>query len=216
MERRRGRGAWRHVPHAARRNQRTGRGRCGDASGADELREAVEPGLLSLRRRTVLQQLLRHEKRSCRAGRRAAQRGGNTVPRRVQGGGLLFAEVVLSVVDVVVVGVLDAGLGVDTALRSRAPTRAATRAACGSGGGASRPASETFGTRTGHGCVEDEDAPQPPTWRAKCRRFFPGTGGVSKVSCKGLNTESNNPQRAPATVLVGLTADDTEIGRAHV
>ena len=30
-----------------------------------------------------------------------------------------------------------------------------------------------------------------------------------KVSCKGLNVESNNPQRAPATVLVGLAADDT-------
>ena len=55
MERRRGRGALRHVPHAARRNQRTGRGRSGDASSADELREAVEPALLGLRRSTVLQ-----------------------------------------------------------------------------------------------------------------------------------------------------------------
>ena len=42
-----------------------------------------------------------------------------------------------------------------------------------------------------------------------CRRLPPGTRGVSKVSCKGLNTESNNPQRAPATVLVRLAADDT-------
>ena len=54
----------------------------------------------------------------------------------MQGGSLLFAEVVLGMVVVVVLWMLDAGLGVDVALRS-----------------------ETFGTRAGHGCVEVEDAP---------------------------------------------------------
>ena len=168
----------RHVPHARRGNQRARRRRSGDASGADELGEAVEPGFLSLRRGAVLQQLLRHEERSCWAGRRAAQRGGSTVPRRVQGGSLLFAEVVLGVVVVVVLRVLDVGLGVDVALRSSASARAAARAASRrSGGDAGRPASKTFSARAGHGGVEVEDAPQPPTWRAKCRRTVPGTSG---------------------------------------
>ena len=38
--------------------------------------------------------------------------------------------------------------------------------------------------------------------------MVPGTGGVSlgKESSKGLNTESNNPQRASATVLAELAA----------
>ena len=127
------------------------------------------------------------------------------VPRRVQGGSLLFVEVVLSVVIVVVLRVLDAGLGFDAALRRSASARAATRMrSWTSGGGAGRPTSETFGARAGHGCVEVEDAPQSPTWRAKCRRTVPGTGCVSqgKESSKGLNTESNNPQRASAMVLV--------------
>ena len=87
---------------------------------------------------------------------------------------LLFAEVVLVVV--VVRGVLDAGLGVDAALRSSASAQTATWAASGrSGGGAGRLASEAFSARTGRGGVEVEDAPQPPTWRAKIRRSFPGT-----------------------------------------
>ena len=77
--------------------------------------KAVEPGLLSLWRATVLQQLLRHEKRSRRAGRRAAQRGSSTVPRRVQGGRLLVIDVAPGVVVVVVLRVLDVGLGVDVA-----------------------------------------------------------------------------------------------------
>ena len=167
MVRRRRRSAVRHVPHTPGENQRARRCRSGDASGSDELGEAVEPGFLSLRRGTVLQQLLRHEKRSCWAGRRAAQRGGSAVPRRVQGGSFLFAEVVLGVVVVVVLWMLDAGLGVDVALRSSASARAAVRVTGRSGGGAGRPASETFSARAGHGCVEVEDAPQPPTWRAK-------------------------------------------------
>ena len=153
----------RHVPHAHRENQGTRRCRSGDASGDDELGEAVEPGLLSLQRGAVLQQLLRHEERSRWAGRRAAQRGGSAVLRRVQGGSFLFVEVVLGVVVIVVLWKLDAGLGVDMALRDSASARAARR----SGGGTGRPASETFGARAGHGCVEVEDAPQPPTWRAK-------------------------------------------------
>ena len=39
-----------------------------------------------------------------------------------------------------------------------------------------------------------------------CQRTVPGTGCVSlgKESSKGLNTESNNPQRASATVLADL------------
>ena len=199
--------AVRHVPCACRENQRARRSGSGDASGADEIGEAVEPGFLGRRRGTVLQQLLRHEKRSCWAGRRAAQRGGSSVPPRVQGGSLFFAEVVLGVVVVVVLRVLDAGLGVDVALRSSTSARAATRVASGSGGGAGRPASETFGARdAGHGCVEVEDAPQPPTWRAKCRRTVPGTGCVSQGSSKGLNTESNNPQCASATMLAEFAA----------
>ena len=136
-------------------------------------------GFLSLRRGVVLQQLLRHEKRSCWAGRRAAQRGGSAVPRQVQRGSFLFAEVVLGVVVVVVLWMLDAGHGVDVALRSSASARAAARVARWSGGGAGHPASETFGARTGHGRVEAEDVPQPPTWRAKCWRTAPGTGRVS-------------------------------------
>ena len=157
----------RHVPHARRENQRTRWCRSGDASGADELGEAVEPGFVSLRRGAVLQQLLRHEKRSCWAGRRAAQRGGSAVPRRMQRRSLLFAEVVLGVVVVVVLWKLDAGLGVDVALWRRGSARAARR----SGGGAGRPASETFSARAGHGYVEVEDARQPPTWRAKMSRY---------------------------------------------
>ena len=93
--------------------------RSADASGADELAEAIEPGLLSLRRGMVQQQLLRHEERSCWDGRRVAQRGGSTVPRRVQGGGLFLAEVVLGVAVVVVLRVLNVGLGVDAALAVR-------------------------------------------------------------------------------------------------
>ena len=94
---------------------------------------------------------------------RAAQQGGSTVPRRVQRGGLLFTEVALGVV-VIIRGVLDAGLGVDAGLRSSASARAATWAASRrSGGGTWHPASETFSARTGHGGVEVEDAPQPPT-----------------------------------------------------
>ena len=72
----------------------------------------------------------------------------------MQRGGLLFTEVVLGVV-VVVRGVLDAGLGVDAVLRSSASARVASRR---SGGGAGRPASKAFGTRTGHDGVEVEDA----------------------------------------------------------
>ena len=106
----------RHIPHMCRGYQRTGRSRRGDASGADELGEAVEPGFLSLRRGPVLQQLLRHEKRSCWAGRGVAQRGGSTVLRRVQRGSLLFATVLPGVVVGVVLRVLDVGLGVDVAL----------------------------------------------------------------------------------------------------
>ena len=43
----------------------------------------------------------------------------------------------------------------------------------------------------------------------KCRRSFPGTGCISrsKESSKGLNTESNNPQRASATVLVEIAVE---------
>ena len=154
----------------------------------------------------IHQQLLRHEERSCWARLRAAQRGSSTVPRRVQRGGLLFADVVLGVV-VVVCGMLDAGLGVDAALRSSASARAASRR---SGGDACHPASKTFSARTGRGRVEVEDAPQPPTWRAKCRRIAPGTRRISrgKESSKGLNTESNNPQRSTATVLVGLAGEE--------
>ena len=42
----------------------------------------------------------------------------------------------------------------------------------------------------------------------KCRRSFPGTGCISrgKESSKGLNTESNNPQRASATMLAEFAA----------
>ena len=109
----------RYVSRTTRGNQRARWCRGGDASGADELGEGVEPGFLILQRRTVLQ-LLRHEKRSCWAGRRAAQRGGSAVPRRVQGGSFLFAEVVLGVVVVVVLWMLDAGLGVDVVFRSGA------------------------------------------------------------------------------------------------
>ena len=46
MKRGCGRSTVRHVPHARRENQRTRRCRSGDVSGADELGEAVEPGLL--------------------------------------------------------------------------------------------------------------------------------------------------------------------------
>ena len=101
---------------------------------------------MSFRRGAVLQQLMRHEERSCWAGRRAAQRGGSTVLRRVQmSGGFFLVEVVLRVDVVVVLRVLDAGLGVDVALRSSACARAATRAASGrSSGGTCHPASETF------------------------------------------------------------------------
>ena len=132
----------RYVSRTTRGNQRARRCRGGDESGADELGEAMKPGFVSLRRGAVPQQLVRHEERSCRAGRRVAQRGGSAVPRRVKGGGLLFAEVVLGVDVVVVCWVLDAGLGVDAALRSSASARVASRR---SGGGAGRPASETFG-----------------------------------------------------------------------
>ena len=129
-------------------------------------------------------------------------RGGSTVPGRVQRGSLLFAEVALGVVVVVIRGVLDAGLGVNAGLRSSASARVATRAASRrSGGGACRPASETLSARIGHCGVEIEDAPQPPTWRAKCRGTVPRN---RKGIGKGLNTESNNPQRATATVLVGF------------
>ena len=76
---------------------------------------------MSLQRGAVLQQLLRHEKRGCRAGRREAQRGGSTVLRRVQGGGLLAIVVSLSVAAVVVLRVLDAGLGVDVVPRAALP-----------------------------------------------------------------------------------------------
>ena len=62
----------RHVPLASREDQGARRrgsgGASRDSSSADELGEAIEPGLLSLRRGAVLQQLLRHEERSCRAG----------------------------------------------------------------------------------------------------------------------------------------------------
>ena len=149
----------RYVPHAPGENQ--GARRCrsgdasGDASGTDELGEAMEPGFLSLRRGTVLQQLLRHEKRSCWAGRRMAQRRGSAVPRGMQRGGLLLAVVVLDVGVVVVFrGMLDAGLGVDVVLRSSASARAATRAASRrSGGDTCHPASVTFSARAGHGGV---------------------------------------------------------------
>ena len=42
-----------------------------------------------------------------------------------------------------------------------------------------------------------------------CQRSVPGTGCVSlgKVSSKGLNTESNNTQRATATALVGVDGE---------
>ena len=43
-----------------------------------------------------------------------------------------------------------------------------------------------------------------------CRRIAPGTRRISrgKESSKGLNTESNNPQRSTATVLVGLAGGE--------
>ena len=129
------------------------------------------------------------------------------VSRRGQGGSLLVVEVAPGVVVVVVLRVLDVGLGVDTAFRSSASARAAAWATSRrSGGGARRLTSKTLSARTGHGGVEVEDAPQPPTWRAKCRGTVPGTVGLSrsKESCKGLNTQSSNPQRASATVLVEL------------
>ena len=86
------------------------------------------------------------------------------VPRRVQGGGFLIAKVALGVVVVVVLRVLDVGLGVDAALRSSASARAAAWATSRrSSGDASHPTSETFSVRAGHGGVEVEDAPQPPT-----------------------------------------------------
>ena len=118
----------------------------------------------------------------------------------------IFAEVVLGMAIVVVLRMLDVGLGVDVALRSSASARAAGR----SGGGAGRPTSKTFGVRSGHGCVEVEDAPQPPTWRAKCWRTVPGTGCFSRgmESSNGLNTESNNPQRALATWLVKIAGGE--------
>ena len=132
----------------------------------------MKPGFVSLRRGAVPQQLVRHEERSCRAGRRVAQRGGSAVPRRVKGGGLLFAEVVLGVDVVVVRWMLDAGLGVGAALRSSVSTRAAALPGGGrSSGSAGRPAGKALGARASHGGVEVEDAPQPPTWRAKCRRI---------------------------------------------
>lgn len=146
MKRRCERSAGRWLSYAPGGNQGARRGGSGDASSADKLRKAAEPGLLSFRRGAVLQQLLRHEERSRRAGRRAAQRRGSTVPRRVQGGGrFLLAEVVLSVAVVVVLRVLDVGFGVDAALWGRAPARAAARVASGrSSGGTRHPASETF------------------------------------------------------------------------
>ena len=125
------------------------------------------------------------------------------VPRWVEGGSFLFAEVLLGVAVVVVLWMLDAGLGVDAARRSSAPARATSRR---SGGGACRPTSEALGARAGHGGVEVKETPQPPTWHAKCRRTVPGTGCVSQGSSKGLNTESNNPQRATATVLAWIIA----------
>ena len=130
----------RYVSHPPRGNQRARRCRGGDAGVTDELGGAVEPGFLSLRRGTVPQQLLRHEKRSCWAGRRAAQGGGSAVLRRVQGRSLfLSAEVVLGVVVVVVRWVLDA------ALRSSVSARAAARSGGRrSGGGAGRPARKAF------------------------------------------------------------------------
>ena len=97
----------RWVSHTPGENQGARRGR-----GADELGEAVEPGFLGLRHGTVLQQLLRHEKRSRRAGRGLAQRGGSTVPRRMQRGNIFIAAVVPAVVIAVVLRTLDVDTGV--------------------------------------------------------------------------------------------------------
>ena len=88
--------------------------------------------------------------------------------------------VVLGVGVVVVRGVLDAGLGVDAALRSSGSTRAASGK---SGGGAGRPTSKAFSARTGHGGVEVEDAPQHPTWHAKMSGNCPSE--QVKVSARG-------------------------------
>ena len=111
---------------------------------------------------------------------------------------------------VVLRGMLDVGLGVDVVLRSSASgsgasgrsasARAATRAASGrSGGDACHPASVTFGARAGHDGVEVEDAPQPPTWRAKCRRIGPGTRRISRGEGfgKGLNTAGSGAPNDP-------------------
>ena len=136
----------------------------------------------------------------------------------MQRGGLLLAVVVLGVGVVVVFrGMLDAGLGVDVALRSSASwssasARAATRAASRrSGGDTCHPASVAFSARAGHGGVEVEDAPQPPTWRARCRRIGPGTRRISRSEGfgKGLYTQSSNPQLTTTTVLSGVEGEDT-------
>ena len=219
----------RHIPQASKEDQGARRRRSGGASrdsgSADELGEAIEPSLLCLRRGAVLQQLLRHEKRSCRAGRRTAQRRGSAVPRRMQRRGLLLAVVALGVgVIVVFRGMLDAGLGVDVVLRSSASwssasARAATWAASGrSGGDACHPASVTFGARAGHDGVEVEDAPQPPTWRAKCRRIGPGTRRISRNEGfdRGLNTQSSDSQLTTTTLLAGVGEEGTAQGRRSV
>jgi hypothetical protein len=162
-----------------------GRCCCSRHGGVDELGDAVDPVIEARLRWAVAQQLVRHEQSSTRVRSGSALRGSAWVPGRVQGGSLLL--------DVVVLWVLDAGLGVGGGPWSGVGARTTARAVRDRLGvdPARGPAREALSSSLGHGEGEVEDAPQPPTWRAKCRRVVPGTRGMSHVcqeSSKGLNT----------------------------
>ena len=185
-----------------------GRCCCSRHGGVDELGDAVDPVIKARLRWAVAQQLVRHEQSSTRVRSGSALRGSAWVPGRVQGGSLLL--------DVVVLWVLDAGLGVGGGPWSGVGARTTARAVRDRLGvdPARGPAREALSSSLGHGEGEVEDAPQPPTWRAKCRRVVPGTRGMShgcQVSSKGLNTQSNNPQlprrRCSAGSLRDITAE---------
>ena len=158
---------------------------CSRHSGVDELGDAVDPVVEACLRWAVAQQLICHEKSRARVWSSPALRRSAWVPGRVQGGSFLLTIVVL--------WVLDAGLGVGGGPWSGVGARTTARAVGDRLGvdPARSPACEALSSSLGHGEGEVEDAPQPPTWRAKCRRIVPGTRGMSHVcqeSSKGLNT----------------------------
>ena len=169
----------RWVACPSRGDQRARRRRGRSASGVDELFEAVDPGFLVRLHRAVPKQLLRPEQRSRWTWRRPAERRGCPVPGRAERGSFFTVAVAVTAL---IFGVLNAGLGNPSAgpwsfAGAGTTVRDAGRGGLGAGS-ASRATSETFCT-PGHGDGEVEDVPQPPTWRAKCRRLVPRTRDIS-------------------------------------